>query len=44
MSEYPIVPLYQSGHTWVEKPYVKDLSFPSYGPEIDFARAYITQH
>ncbi|MCQ2011635.1 peptide ABC transporter substrate-binding protein [Sporolactobacillus sp. STSJ-5] len=44
MSEYPIVPLYQSGHTWAEKSYVKGLSFPSYGPQVDFARAYILKH
>ncbi|SFG36355.1 peptide ABC transporter substrate-binding protein [Sporolactobacillus nakayamae] len=44
MSEYPIVPLYQSGHTWVEKPYLKGLSFPSYGPQIDFSQAYLLKH
>ncbi len=44
MADYPIVPIYQKGNTWAAKPYVKNLSYPSYGPEIDFARAYIAQH
>ncbi|WP_353947591.1 peptide ABC transporter substrate-binding protein [Sporolactobacillus sp. Y61] len=44
MADYPIAPLYQSGHTWAEKPYLKGLNYPSYGPEIDFSRAYILEH
>ncbi|RYM01769.1 peptide ABC transporter substrate-binding protein [Sporolactobacillus sp. THM7-7] len=44
MKQYPIVPLFQQGKTWAQKPYVKGFQFPSYGPEYDFARAYITEH
>jgi oligopeptide transport system substrate-binding protein len=44
MSEYPIVPLFQQGYTWAQKSYVKGYSQPSYGPEFDFARAYILKH
>ncbi|TGA95966.1 peptide ABC transporter substrate-binding protein [Sporolactobacillus shoreae] len=42
MADYPIIPIYQAGGTWAQKPTVKGLSFPSYGPEIDFAQAYVT--
>ncbi|MFT8363202.1 MAG: peptide ABC transporter substrate-binding protein [Sporolactobacillus sp.] len=44
MADYPIVPIYQEGYTWVQKPYVKDFSMPSYGPQYDFANTYITKH
>jgi oligopeptide transport system substrate-binding protein len=44
MSEYPIVPLFQQGYTWAQKSYVKGYSQPSYGPEFDFAKAYILKH
>ncbi|WP_353947590.1 peptide ABC transporter substrate-binding protein [Sporolactobacillus sp. Y61] len=44
MADYPIAPLYQEGHTWAQKPYVKGLSFPSYGAETDFAQAYLLEH
>ncbi|MCO7126670.1 peptide ABC transporter substrate-binding protein [Sporolactobacillus shoreicorticis] len=44
MSEYPIVPLFQQGYTWSQKSYVKGYSQPSYGPEFDFAKAYILKH
>lgn len=42
MADYPIVPIYQEGLTWAQKPTVKDLSYPSYGPQVDFAQTYIT--
>ncbi|MCL1631044.1 peptide ABC transporter substrate-binding protein [Sporolactobacillus sp. CPB3-1] len=44
MADYPIVPIYQSGKTWAQKSYVKGLSYPSYGPQVDFSQAYITKH
>ncbi|WP_010631321.1 peptide ABC transporter substrate-binding protein [Sporolactobacillus vineae] len=42
MADYPIVPIYQSGYTWAQKPTVKNFSQPSYGPQYDFAQTYIT--
>ncbi|WP_100487475.1 peptide ABC transporter substrate-binding protein [Sporolactobacillus pectinivorans] len=42
MADYPIVPIYQEGQTWAQKPTVKGLSQPSYGPQVDFSQAYIT--
>ncbi|MFT8317851.1 MAG: peptide ABC transporter substrate-binding protein [Sporolactobacillus sp.] len=44
MKDYPIVPLFQEGQTWAQKPYVKDFSMPLYGPQYDFAQTYITKH
>ncbi|MCO7174507.1 peptide ABC transporter substrate-binding protein [Sporolactobacillus kofuensis] len=44
MADYPIVPIYQGGETWAQKPFVKDLSYPSYGPQVDFVQTYITKH
>ncbi|MFT8390811.1 MAG: peptide ABC transporter substrate-binding protein [Sporolactobacillus sp.] len=44
MADYPIVPIYQEGDTWAQKSYVKDLSYPSYGPQVDFAQTYIAKH
>jgi oligopeptide transport system substrate-binding protein len=42
MADYPIVPIYQEGLTWAQKPTVKGLSQPAYGPQVDFSQTYIT--
>ncbi|EST12922.1 peptide ABC transporter substrate-binding protein [Sporolactobacillus laevolacticus] len=39
-----IVPLYQSGNTWAQKPYVHNFYLPSYGPEQDYLDTYISKH
>lgn len=39
-----MVPIDQRGHAWVQKPYVKGLSFPLYGQVVDFTQAYIAKH
>jgi len=44
MSQYPIVPLFQEGHAWVQKSYVKGFELPLYGPQYDFSHAYIESH
>lgn len=38
------VPLYQQGKSRVQKPYVKNIRYPVYGPTIDWTHAYIVQH
>ena len=44
MLQYPIVPLYQQGKTWVQKSYVKGLDYPLYGPETDYTGVSILKH
>ncbi|MBM7656681.1 peptide ABC transporter substrate-binding protein [Sporolactobacillus spathodeae] len=39
-----IIPLDQDGQVWTQKPYVKGLQYPVYGPVVDFTGAYITKH
>ncbi|RYL89740.1 peptide ABC transporter substrate-binding protein [Sporolactobacillus sp. THM7-4] len=39
-----IIPLNQDGQVWVQKPYVKGLQYPIYGPTVDFTGAYIVKH
>ncbi|MFT9427991.1 MAG: peptide ABC transporter substrate-binding protein [Sporolactobacillus sp.] len=39
-----IIPLDQDGQVWTQKPYVKGLQYPIYGPTVDFTGAYIVKH
>ncbi|WP_010631323.1 peptide ABC transporter substrate-binding protein [Sporolactobacillus vineae] len=39
-----IIPLNQDGQIWVQKPYVKGLQYPVYGPTVDLTGAYILKH
>ncbi|TGA97168.1 peptide ABC transporter substrate-binding protein [Sporolactobacillus shoreae] len=39
-----IIPIDQDGQVWVQKPYVKGLQYPIYGPTVDLTGAYILKH
>lgn len=43
LEEASDIPLYQKGHSWVEKPYVKNMRYPVYGVNIDWFQAYIVK-
>lgn len=44
MDDAVLVPLFQQGHTWLTKPYVKDLTYPVYGPQRVWFYAWVTKH
>lgn len=44
ISQAVIIPLDQEGQTRVQKPFVKGLNYPLYGPKVDFTGTYILKH
>jgi oligopeptide transport system substrate-binding protein len=42
LKEMPIGPLYFSGSTYLQKPYVKELIIPNFGPDYDLKHTFIS--